>query len=469
MNISFGNEVIALLIFVFLLIVLVVYLAYKNKTLMLKSAELAKQSELDSFSLNEQIKSSKFQISLLEGQNSELKEEKSRLQDKINTQNREISTLEATLQAEQKNLKALKNEFEEYGNKLELRLDAIMQKGLESKLKKFDDTSIKSLDTLLKPYKESLESFKKKIEESREDSIKSFATLGSQIEMISRAGMNISKEAQNLTEALKGKKQTQGSWGEMILESVLEYSGLIKGTHYKTQESYKDSDGAIKRPDVVVYLSHDRAIIIDAKVSLVDYDAFIKSESDEQRALNAKAVVSAFKKHIDTLAAKDYSAYSSGTLQYVFMFVPIEGAFALAVQEDAGLYEYALKRNIAVVNPSTLTVSLRTIYLFWQHQKANSRVIKLLDEAGKLYDKMDVFVSGFAKIGSQIKSLQGTYEDSYSRLSSGHGNIMGRFENIKKLGARATKDLKKSEVEFDEDGEIELEFEVENQGLIDEK
>jgi DNA recombination protein RmuC len=466
MDIALKPEVIALLVGLLLFIIITIVLSIKNRSLALEKAQLLKASELESFKLQEQISSLQKEGNFYQKEIGELKTKRDSYIDKSNLQAQEIATLKANLDSEQKALKTLKQEFEEYGNRLELRLDAIMQKGLESKLKKFDDSSMRSLETLLKPYKESLESFKKKVEESREDSIKRFATLSSEIETLNRAGISMSKEAQNLTEALKGKKQTQGSWGEMILESVLEYSGLIKGTHYSLQESFRDRDGDIKRPDVVIYLTNSRTIIVDSKVSLVDYEAYVSSENDEQRALSAKRVVSAFKKHIDTLASKDYSSYDVGTLQYIFMFVPIEGAFSLAVKEDASLYEYALKKNIAVVNPSTLTVSLRTIYMFWQNQKANSRVVRLLEEAGKLYDKMDVFVSGFARLGAQLKTAQGTYEESERRLSMGHGNIMDRFENIKKLGARATKDLKKSEVEFDEG---ELEIESEERRLLDEK
>lgn len=360
------------------------------------------------------------------------------------------SQLQANLNAQQENNQRLKIEFEEQGKKLELKLNEIMQNSLEGKLKKFDETSLKSLDTILKPFKENIDSFKKKIEESQESSVKKFAELSKEIEQVTKAGMHISQEAQNLTTALKGKKQTQGSWGEMILESVLEYSGLLKNVHYQTQESYKDEQGKTKRPDVIIKLPQDRTMIIDSKVSLINYDDYIRSRSEEERQVALNGIISAFKNHIDMLDSKDYAHYKIGTLQYVFMFVPIEGAFALAVQKDPTLYEYALKKHIAIVNPSTLIVSLRTIYLYWQSEKSNSLSIKLFDEAGKLYDKMVGFADNFYKIGSQIKTLNSTYESSQKLLAEGNGNILGRVENLKKLGARTSKTLKDSKIEFSE-------------------
>ena len=384
--------------------------------------------------LQEELESAKEKIDKLTENNAQVREKNSQL--------------ESSLSAQQENNQKLKEEFVEQGKKLELKLNEIMQNNLESKLKKFDETSLKSLDSILKPFKENIDAFKKKVEESQESSVKKFAELSKEIEQVTKAGMNISKEAENLTKALKGKKQTQGSWGEMILESVLEYSGLLKDVHYQTQQSYKDEQGSIKRPDVIIKLPQDRTMIIDSKVSLNDYDSYIRAQTEEERVICINNMVLSFKNHIDTLDSKDYAHYKIGTLQYVFMFVPIEGAFALAVQRDPTLYEYALKKHIAIVNPSTLTVSLRTIYLYWQSEQSNTLTIKLFDEAGKLYDKMVGYADTFNKIGNQIKTLSGTYETAHKQLSEGSGNILGRVENLKRLGAKTSKTLKDSKIEF---------------------
>ncbi|MDD5052584.1 MAG: DNA recombination protein RmuC [Sulfuricurvum sp.] len=396
--------------------------------------------------LKDDLTSAQGKIETLQENNSELKAEKSKFQ--------------AELSAQQENNEKLKKDFEEQSKKLELKLNEIMQQNLDSKLKKFDETSMKSLDGLLKPFKENLDTFKKKVEDSQENSTKKFAELSKEIEQVTKAGMNISKEAESLTKALKGKKQMQGSWGEMILESVLEYSGLRKGVHYETQESYKDEEGNTKRPDVIIKLPQERTIIIDSKVSLNDYNNYIHAETDEERLLATNGIVTSFKNHIDSLDSKDYAHYKVGTLQYVFMFVPIEGAFAMAIQQDPKLYEYALKKHIAIVNPSTLTVSLRTIYLYWQSEQSNTLASKLFDEAGKLYDKMVGFSDSFGKIGKQLQSATNTYEHAHKQLTEGPGNLMGKVENLKRLGARTSKTLKDSKMEFQDFDEVEMEIEL---------
>ncbi len=356
--------------------------------------------------------------------------------------------LNAEIEAQKEGNARLKLDLDEQGKKLELKLNAIMETHLEHKLQKLDTASTKSLEPLLKPFKENLDSFKKSVENSQESSIKKFAELSKEIEQVARAGMNISKEAENLTKALKGKKQAQGSWGEMILESVLEYSGLIKGVHYETQESYKDEEGRTKRPDVVIKLPQERTIIIDSKVSLNSYDELIRAQSDEEKSIASKALSLAFREHIDTLDSKDYAHYKQGTLQYVFMFVPIEGAFSVAIHEDPKLYEYALRKHIAIVNPSTLTVSLRTIYLYWQSEQSSTLASKLFEEAGKMYDKMVGFAESFKKVGTQLQTLNNSYESAHKQLSEGSGNLLGRVENLKRLGAKATKNLKDAKIEY---------------------
>jgi len=420
----------------------------------LKELEYKQNSILEEKeTLSKQISNKNQQISELEEKIENLRDENL----KLNSLN---SKLKANLEAQEENHKKLEESFGEQVKKFELKVDNIMQQALDSKLKKFDETSIKSIYETLKPFKENLEQFRKKVDDTQELSTKKFAELSKEIEQITKAGMHISQEAKNLTEALKGQKQAQGSWGEMILETVLEYSGLLKGVHFDTQQSYKDESGNIKRPDVVIHLPQNRSIIIDSKVSLNDYNRYIKAETDEERAVAAKNVVKAFRNQIDNLASKDYSHYKIGTLQYVFMFVPIEGAFSLAVQEDPTLYEYALKKHIVIVNPSTLTVSLHTIYLYWQSEQSNTLAVKLFNEAGKLYDKMCTFTDNFVKIGSQLQTVQRTYDTATKQLSEGHGNLLGRVENLKKLGAKTTKSLKDTKIEYqdfnDEDVEVEI-------------
>lgn len=412
--------------------------------------EVSKQkvkAEADASSQQKIIDRLKEEIKEKEKENDTLREQYDETIEANSVIRSEKASLEADLGAQEKNNKKLKEDFEEQGKKLELKLGEIMQQALDNKIKKFDDTSVKGLSELLKPFRENLETFKKKVEEQQENSVERFASLSKEIEHVTKIGIGIGEEAHNLTKALKGKKQTQGSWGEMILESVLEHSGLLKGKHYETQTSYRDGEGNIKRPDVVINLPQERTIIVDSKVSLNDYEKYIRAETEEESTIAGKAMIAALRSHIDTLSTKDYTEYKIGTLQYVFMFIPIEGAFSTAVQIDPTLYEYALQKKIAIVNPSTLTVSLRTIYLYWQSEQSSGLAIKLFEEAGKLYDKMDGFTKSFKRIGTQLQTVNKTYDDAHKKLTEGTGNVLGRVENLKALGAR-TKGKLKDSIEF---------------------
>jgi len=394
-------------------------------------------------SLKEQLKASEAKVDQLQNQKEQLSQKAIELQ--------------ARMDALKESNEKLKEHYEEQSQKLQLTLNEMMQKSLEQKIEKFDENSTKSLQNILKPFAQTVESFQKKLSEAEEKSAKRFTELSKEIEFIGKTSASLTQEAQNLAEALKGKKQSTGAWGEMILDSVLEYSGLLSGIHYEKQNSYKDESGNLKRPDVVIKLPGKRSIIIDSKVSLVDFDRYVRATSDEEKNLSAKKLVEDFKNHIDTLASKEYTHYDIGTLQYVFMFVPIEGAFATALQYDSSLYEYALKKHIAIVTPATLTVSLRTIYLYWQSERSSEYAKKLFEEAGKLYDKVALFAKSFQKVGSQLQTLHKSYDDAYAQLATGRGNLLTRVEKLKLLGAKTTKNLKDSKIEYDEFDEESIE------------
>lgn len=387
----------------------------------------------------------------------QLKGEKSDIEGRLALINheREVALHEVNrLQTLQEALKIQQDEaqkaFAEQKNYWKDELTNAMQKVLDGKIQKFDETSTKALEGLLTPFKENIEGFRKKVEEGQKESGERFVALSKELEYIHKAGMSISQEASNLTKALKSEKQTQGRWGEMVLESVLEHSGLIKGEHYVTQESFKDEEGNHKRPDVLVKLPQGKSIIIDSKVSLVDYDALIRSETPEQRVVASKGISKAFRNHIDTLSSKEYTHYDTGTLQYIFMFVPIEGAYAVAVESDPTLYEYALQKHIVIVYPSTLVVTLKTIYMYWQREKSDVAVEKIFEEAGKMYDKVCGFVETFERIEGQIATMTKSYQTAKTQLQ-GHGGLASRAEKLKELGAKTTKKLKaKNRVDFED-------------------
>ncbi|MCK9546648.1 MAG: DNA recombination protein RmuC [Sulfurospirillaceae bacterium] len=429
-------EELSLIILIFssiLLVLLATLYLLKSKKFTQNQLETAKLIQLNQL-LKEQNEKQEIDLG-------EIKEQNENLKNFIHNLELEEAKKDERLMALKRSYELLEESFSKREKELKQKIESIMEQSLNEKLEKFDKNSIKTLGEFLKPFEDRLESFKKEIKSTRELGIESFAKLSSEINQVSKAGLNISKEAQNLTEALKGKKQLQGSWGEMILESVLDYSGLIKGVHYETQQSYKDGKGKIKRPDVIIKLPKEKTIIIDSKVTLSNYELYVKSRLEEEKKLYAKALVSSFKAHIDSLESKEYAKFDLKTLQYVFMFVPIEGAFSLALQEDSSLYEYALRKHIAIVTPSTLTVSLRTIYLYWQSEHSTQNAQKLFIEAGKLYDKIALFVENFYKMGNQINALQNSYNSASSQLFKGQGNIASRTQSLKHLGAKTLKQL----------------------------
>ena len=426
-------------------VILFFYISYKSKTNQtlqdLKNQLTQQQIDLQAnemylLNLKEDLELKKQEVQNLQTKNEELL--------KTNSKN------EAELEALKQTHKKLQDEFEEQSKKLELKLNEIMQNSLDSKIKKFDENSLKSLENILKPFKEDINEFKKKVQISQEASIKRFAELSKEIEYLGKMSSIISEDAKNLTQALRGKKQSQGAWGEMILDSVLEYSGLLKGVHYEKQTTYRDENNEIKKPDVIIKLPGSRSIIIDSKVSLIHYEEYIKAQDEVEKISALKNLTFDFKNQIDLLSSKDYTHYDIGTLQYVFMFVPIEGAFASVIQYDSALYEYALKKHIAIVTPSTLTVSLRTIYLYWQSEQSNKFALKLFDEAGKLYDKVAIFAKSFEKLGNQLNTLEKSYQKAYEQLATGGGNVLKRVSNLKALGAKTTKNLSDIKIEYDD-------------------
>ncbi len=426
---------ISLVVSILFVVVLVGYISAKREIDRLRDELQSKAEEVGRIPLLEELVSTqKLDLEHMLESNDALRDENYHLNIQL-TQNKDIN-------------ERLKENLEEQSKRLGLELERIMDRAVESKIEKLDTHSMRNLAQILEPFRTNIDEFKAQVVRQQESSIERFASLSKEIEHISKMGLSIGTEAKNLTQALKGKKQMQGSWGEMILESVLEHSGLVRDRHYYTQSSYRDSEGKLKRPDVVIKLPQERTIIVDSKVSLVDYDRYIKADNPKEREQYAKAMVASFKAHIDTLSQKEYTEYDIGSLQYVFMFVPIESAFALAVQSDTELYEYALQKNIAVVNPSILTVSLKTIYLYWQSEHSNTLAIKLFHEAGALYDKMDLFAKSFSQIGRQLEKTNRIYETAHKRLTEGSGNLMGKVENLKALGARTKKNLKKS-IKFD--------------------
>ncbi len=308
----------------------------------------------------------------------------------------------------------------------------------------FQEISKEGVNQLLQPLRQQVENFRKRIDEIHGEESREIASLIGEIRTLRDLNQRIGKEAENLTKALKGESKTQGIWGEMVLERVLEASGLRRGEEFEREVSLQDSYNRRFRPDVIVHLPSQRDIIIDAKTSLRAYERYVNAKSDEERRLHVKAHLSAIKEHISSLAKKNYADLKGiETLDFIFMFIPIEGALSLALQEDPGLYEWAFEQRIVLVGPTTLLVALRAVESSWKRERQNRNAKEIARRAGALYDKFALFANDLEKLGRQIETLLGNYQTLWRRLSQGRGNILSQIEKLRELGASTSKELPK--------------------------
>ncbi len=361
----------------------------------------------------------------------------------------EISHLRTAL-AEQQNqadekLKTLKEAREE----LQAGFKNLAHEIFESKQKEFKVQSKEQLNGVLEPLHERLREFEKRVEQTYNNESKERFSLIKEVKGLQDLNSRLAQEAVNLTTALKGESKTQGIWGEVVLERVLEKSGLRKGVEYEVQVSMKNEDGKRRQPDAIVRLPEGKDVIIDAKVSLTAYERYCSTDDDDVRAEALKAHVQSLRQHIKRLSDKDYQQLDGvRTLDFVLLFVPIEAAFSTAVQEDAELFSDAFSKNIMIVAPSTLLATLRTIQNIWRYEQQNKNAQEIASKAGALYDKFVNFVSDLDMIGSRINSTQAAWQDAYNKLTSGKGNLVKRAEDVKKLGAKVSKSLPPNLVEM---------------------
>jgi len=337
----------------------------------------------------------------------------------------------------EKNRDALKQEFENLANRI-----------FEQKSERFSQQSKTSLDSLLNPFRDQLQDFRKRVEDVYTTETRDRQALRSEIKSLQELNRQITEEAANLTRALKGDKKIQGNWGELILERVLERSGLRKGVEYETQGSYRDEDNQLLRPDVIVHLPDQRNLVIDSKVSLVAYQQWVTADQEEERAAALKQHVEAVRNHIRALSEKDYSQLNGlHSPDFVLLFMPIEPAFVAAFQQDENLFAEAFERKIIVVTPTTLLATLRTIENIWRYERQSQNARRIADRAGAVYDKLRVFVEAMEKLGSQLHTAQGTYDNAMNTLTRGRGNLISQANRFVELGVRVKKELPKSIVD----------------------
>ncbi|MFC0518521.1 DNA recombination protein RmuC [Mucilaginibacter angelicae] len=378
-----------------------------------------------------------------------LKEEKNRLIDELlyernqlTQANQSLESARAYYKSQQEKLQEQKVEIEQIRTQFQREFENIAEKLLKEKSKEFTDINRSNLDVILNPLKENLKAFEDKVEKVYNMEAAERNTLKGVITQLMDLNKQISDEAQNLTKALKGDNKKQGNWGEVILERVLERSGLVKDQEYRIQAALQATDGTRYQPDVIIDLPDEKHLIIDSKVSLIAYEKLVNADTEDDRKLFAKAHVESIRGHVAGLSAKKYhDLYKINSPDFVLLFVPIESSFSIAVQLDGELFNYAWDRKVVIVSPSTLLATLRTIASMWKQERQNRNVLEIARLSGDMYDKFVGFLGDMDSIGKNINQTQSAYNNAINKLSEGRGNLTTTAEKIKKLGAKADKQI----------------------------
>jgi DNA recombination protein RmuC len=395
---------------------------------------------------------------IFEEQNNVLSSELNGERAKILELNRSHSALEADYKNLQERLCEQKEELENLQQKFSAEFKNIANELLEEKSRKFTEQNKANIESILNPLNEKLKEFQKRVEETYDKESKQRFSLEKEIKILFDLNQQMAKEANNLTIALKGQTKTQGSWGEFILDSILEKSGLQKGREYQIQETFINEDGKRRQPDVIINLPENKSLIIDSKVSLLAYENYCSSENEGDKAAYLKEHISSIRKHLRELSAKNYqNLYQLNSLDFVLLFMPIEPAFSLAVQNDLNIFNEAFERNIVIVSPSTLLATLRTIASIWRQEYQNRNALEIARQSGALYDKFQGLISDLIELGKKMNAMQLNYEEAMKKLYSGRGNLLSSVEKIKRLGAKATKSLPQSLLNRVEDPDEEEE------------
>lgn len=373
----------------------------------------------------------------LSSQKNENFEEKSLSKiDKLEDALREAKIEVATLQERLRSLEAGKSEM---SKEFKLMASEALKQQSEDLKNQLKESNSSQLSLVLTPFKEKLEQFGKNVQETHEKGQKERIELKSEVNKLVEQNENLKNEANQLTKALRGDVKMQGNWGEMVLEKLLERTGLTKGREYTVQESVTNEEGKRYQPDVVLQLPDEKNIIIDSKVSLVAYERFVNAESIEDQSKALKDHLISIKNHIKGLSEKNYQNLYGVSLDFVILFVPIEGAYSVALQAEPGLYQEAFDKNIAMVSATSLWSTLRTVGTLWRQERQNANVQEIIRQASDLYDKFVGFSEELVKVGNQMDTAKRSYENSMKILSEGKGNLVRRTENLRVLGLKNSK------------------------------
>lgn len=366
-----------------------------------------------------------------------LQSEKEQLGQKIIRQQADLEHLQQ-INAEQK------KEVEKLQEKFTKDFEILANKILDEKSTKFTEQNQKNIKQILNPLQEKIQLFEKKVEETQKENISIHSALKEQLLNLQNQNLKITQEAENLTKALKGDSKMQGNWGELVLERVLEKSGLEKDREYSVQQSFIQEGGNRVMPDVIIHLPDGKKMVVDSKVSLTDYERYTNAEDDDKTKF-LKDHINSIRKHVEQLSSKKYEdLYEMESPDFVLMFIPIEPAFAIAINEDNSIYSKAFEQNIVIVTPATLLATLRTIDTMWSNEKQQRNAIEIARQAGALYDKFEGFVTDLTKVGKKMDEAKNEYRGAMNKLVEGRGNIVTSIERLKKMGAKAKKSIPES-------------------------
>lgn len=381
-------------------------------------------------------------FALLKEENNQLRNDLIEERHKHLQAQKEIEKIQSYYNAQTERIKEQKREIESVKIQMNQDFEIIANKILQEKSDRFVESNHKSLFHILDPLKENLKNFEAKVDRVYNEETKDRNSLKGAVELLIEQSKQIQDEANNLTKALKGSNKKQGNWGEVILERVLERSGLLKDREYRLQASFTDKEGQRLQPDAIIDLPDEKHLVIDSKVSLISYERWINTESEEEKLEHAKQHLQSVKNHILELSAKNYcDIYQINSPDFVLLFIPIESSFSMSISLDGDLFNFAWDRRVVIVSPSTLLATLRTIAGLWKQERQNRNVMEIAREAGLLYDKFVGFTEDMDKVEKQINNLARTHEDARKKLETGRGSVISKIVKLKNLGAKTTKDL----------------------------
>ena len=387
----------------------------------------------------------------LEQRNGQLQRER----EKAESLNRNLAASQADLTHLRERLENQTKELEQIQKRFTAEFENIAHKILKENSIEFTATNQKNISEILTPLKDKLQTFEKKVEDTYEKGLKDQTDLKAELKKLQEMNVKISTEAQNLTQALKGDVKKQGNWGEVVLERVLERSGLMKGREYEREVADENSDGKSIRPDVIVHLPDKKHIIVDSKVSLIAYERLVNATTDEEKKQFTTAHLHSIRTHIKLLSEKHYSTSRNfNTPDFVLLFVPIESSFSLAVQEDQELFNFAWDNKVVIVSPSTLLASLRTIASIWKQENQTRNAIEIAALGASLYDKFVNFIQDMEKMGKGLESARTNYDTALNKLHTGRGNLVRTAEKLKDLGVKTQKSIPDNLIIDEEEKEL---------------